>query len=74
MSLARGSVGSRFRITGVQPGGALARRLMEMGLVEGMEVVLVRRAPLGDPLQIRVGDYDLSLRASDAELVDVDAV
>jgi len=47
---------------------------MEMGLVEGTEVQVVRRAPFGDPLQIRVGDYDLSLRTSEAELIDVTRV
>ena len=46
---------------------------MEMGLIEGTEVQVIRRAPLGDPLHVRVGDYELSLRASEAELIDVDA-
>jgi ferrous iron transport protein A len=47
---------------------------MEMGLVEGAEVRVVRRAPLGDPMQVRVGDYDLSLRASEARLIGVAAL
>jgi Fe2+ transport system protein FeoA len=47
---------------------------MEMGLVEGAEVELVRRAPLGDPLQLRLGDYDLSIRSADADLIDVATV
>jgi ferrous iron transport protein A len=46
---------------------------MEFGLIEGAEVELVRRAPLGDPLLIRLGDFDLSLRTSEAALIDVDA-
>lgn len=47
---------------------------MELGVIEGAEVQVVRRAPLGDPLQVRVGDFDLSLRHSDAELIDVSEI
>lgn len=47
---------------------------MEMGLIEGAEIELVRRAPLGDPLQVRLGDYEMSLRASEAELIEVAAI
>jgi len=62
------------RVTRVQSGTDLGLRLMEMGMVEGALVRVIRRAPLGDPLQIRLGDYELSLRSTEAELVDVDAV
>jgi len=44
---------------------------MEMGLIAGAEVEVIGRAPLGDPLQVRVGDYMLSLRTSDAENIDI---
>ena len=71
MSLARARLGTRLRITGVRHGNALSYRLMEMGLIDGAEVQVLGRAPLGDPLQLRLGDYDLSLRASEAELIDV---
>jgi ferrous iron transport protein A len=74
MSLARVAPGTRLRVTRVRPGGRLTHRLMEMGLVEGAEVELVRRAPLGDPLQLRLGDYDLSIRSADADLIDVATV
>ena len=46
-------------------------RLMEMGLFEGSQVTLLRRAPMGDPLEIQVGDYRLSLRKDEAALVRV---
>jgi ferrous iron transport protein A len=46
---------------------------MEMGLIEGKEVQVVGRAPLGDPMRLRLGDYELSLRASEAALIDVAA-
>jgi ferrous iron transport protein A len=46
-------------------------RLMEMGLFEGSKVTVLRRAPLGDPMEIQVGDYRLSLRREEAALVDI---
>jgi ferrous iron transport protein A len=63
--------GTRVRVTGVRAGGPLTYRLMEMGFVAGAEVQFVRRAPLGDPLHIRLGDCELSLRAADAAWIDV---
>ena len=71
MSLARVPLERVVRVTGVRSGGLLSHRLMEMGLIEGAEVQVLRRAPLGDPLHLRLGDYELSLRSSEAELVDV---
>ena len=46
-------------------------RLMEMGLFEGSQVTLLRRAPMGDPLEVQVGDYRLSLRKDEAALVRI---
>ena len=74
MSLARVPLSQMVRVTGIRPGGCLSHRLMEMGLVEGTEVQIVRRAPLGDPLHVRLGDCELSMRCSDAELVEVTAL
>lgn len=74
MSLALVRLGARCRVIGVRSGNPLSYRLMEMGLIEGAEVQVVRRAPLGDPMHLRLGDYDLSLRTSEAELIDVAAL
>lgn len=71
MSLDLAKPGTRFRVTGVRTDNPLSRRLMEMGLIRGAEVQVLRRAPLGDPLQLRVGDYELSLRSTEAALLDV---
>ncbi len=49
----------------------MSYRLMEMGLIEGAQVEVVGRAPLGDPLHLRLGDYELSLRSEEASLVEV---
>ena len=73
MSLASLATGACGRVTQIHPSCRLAHRLMEMGLVEGARVQLVRRAPLGDPLQIRLGDYQLSIRTADADLIGVSA-
>lgn len=71
MSLASVPNRSSVRITGVRPTGPTSYRLMELGLIEGAEVQVLRRAPLGDPLHVRVGDYQLSLRVADADQIDV---
>lgn len=71
MSLATTPLSQSVLVTGVRMGSANGLRLMELGLIEGARVEVVGRAPLGDPLRVRLGDYELSLRCSDAELVDV---
>ncbi|MFQ5805607.1 MAG: ferrous iron transport protein A [Phycisphaerae bacterium] len=71
MSLAQAPLSRPVRITGIRSGGQLTYRLMEMGLIEGAQVEVLGRAPLGDPLHLRLGDYELSLRREEAELVDI---
>ena len=51
--------------------GSRLQRLLEMGLFEGMPVTMVRRAPMGDPLEIKLTDCHLSLREADAALIEV---
>lgn len=52
--------------------GAVRRRFMDMGLVSGAEVEIIRYAPLGDPIEIKVKDYFLSVRKEDAENIEVE--
>jgi len=52
--------------------GASRRRFMDMGLVSGTEVVIIRYAPLGDPIELKVKDYFLSVRKEDAEHIEVE--
>ncbi len=52
--------------------GALKRRIMDMGLTKGTEVFVRKVAPLGDPLELTVRGYELSLRKADAELIEVE--
>lgn len=63
--------GRRARVTAVRGSGAVARRLMEMGVVPGAPVRVIKAAPLGDPLEVRVRNYHLALRRSEARTVSV---
>jgi len=65
------SVGQRARIDAVEGDDALTQRLREMGLLEGDEIAVVSFAPLGDPMEIRLNDYHLSLRKREADRVVV---
>lgn len=65
--------GQRAVVCGLDHEAGVAVRLMEMGLFEGVAVTVLRRAPLGDPLEVQVGDYRLSLRRDDARHVRVEA-
>ena len=62
---------TRARVVAVRGTGAVARRLMEMGVVPGAPVSVVRAAPLGDPLEVRVRNYHLALRRSEAQTIEV---
>ncbi len=52
--------------------GALKRRIMDMGITKGTEVMIRKVAPLGDPIEVYVRGYELSLRKADAELIEVE--
>ena len=62
----------RCRVVDVRGVNGVSQRLMEMGLVEGSVIEVLRLAPLGDPMEIRLQGYRLSLRKSEAELVEVE--
>jgi ferrous iron transport protein A len=64
--------GERARVRSVGGDAEAARRLMDMGLVRGTPVEVVRRAPLGDPLEVRVRGFMLTLRAAEAAHVEVE--
>jgi ferrous iron transport protein A len=64
-------IGQRACIEAIEGHDALVQRLMEMGLLEGEEVEVVGFAPLGDPMEIRLQDYRLSLRRQEAARVTV---
>lgn len=71
MTLDRTPFGVRARIVSVAGDGAVALRLMQMGVVPGAAVSVVKSAPLGDPIQVRIRDYDLALRRIEAQTITV---
>ena len=72
MTLDELTQGDQARVTGVGGGDDISLRLLEMGLTPGAVVRLLGTAPLGDPLELEVRGYRLSLRRSEAARVDVD--
>ena len=62
----------RARVREVSGRGAMSVRLLEMGFVPGAEVTLIKRAPLGDPLELRLRGYHVSLRRAEARLIAID--
>lgn len=64
-------VGEHATIKKLHGEGALRRRIMDMGLTSGTEVYVRKVAPLGDPMELTVRGYELSVRRGDAELIEV---
>jgi ferrous iron transport protein A len=64
--------GQAVRVVRVNGTGAVKRRLMDMGITKGAEVTVRKAAPLGDPLELTVRGYELSLRKADAAMVEVE--
>ena len=65
-------VGRRVRVVKVRGEGAVKRRIMDMGITKGVEIYVRKVAPLGDPVEINVRGYELSLRKADAEMIEVE--
>ena len=65
-------VGQTCTVKRVHGEGALRRRIMDMGITKGVEIYVRNVAPLGDPIEITVRDYELSVRKNDAELIEVE--
>ncbi len=63
--------GQTVTVTKLNGSGALKRRIMEMGITKGIKVYVRKVAPLGDPIEVTVRDYELSLRKADAETIEV---
>ena len=65
-------VGSTVKVKKLHGEGAVKRRIMDMGLTKGVEVYVRKVAPLGDPIEVTVRGYELSLRKADAEMIEVE--
>jgi len=64
--------GNRVIVTKIGGVGPIKRRIMEMGITKGTEIFVRKVAPLGDPMELSVRGYELSLRRADAELIEVE--
>ena len=64
-------VGGHAKVVKLHGEGALRRRIMDMGITKGVEIYVRKAAPLGDPIEIMVRGYELSLRKADAEMVEI---
>ena len=64
-------VGETVTVVKLHGEGALKRRIMDMGVTKGTEIYIRKVAPLGDPLELTVRGYELSIRRADAELIEV---
>ena len=71
MTLRDVSVGQTVKVTRLNGDGPVKRRIMDMGITKGVEVYVREVAPLGDPVEITVRGYELSLRKADAEMIEV---
>lgn len=65
-------IGETAKVVKLSGEGAVRRRIMDMGITKGVEVYVRKVAPLGDPIEIRVRGYELSLRKADAENIEVE--
>ena len=65
-------VGSTAKVVKIHGEGAVKRRIMDMGITRGVEIYVRKVAPLGDPIEITVRGYELSLRKADAENIEVE--
>ena len=63
-------IGSTAKVVKLHGEGAIKKRIMDMGITKGVEIYVRKVAPLGDPVEIMVRGYELSLRKADAELVE----
>ena len=65
-------IGETVKVVNLHGEGAVKRRIMDMGITKGVEVYVRKVAPLGDPVEVTVRNYELSLRKADAEMVEVE--
>ena len=71
-TLKAAKVGDTVRVVKLHGEGAVKRRIMDMGLTKGAEVHIRKVAPLGDPVEITVRGYELSIRKADAEMIEIE--
>lgn len=71
-TLKEAKVGTTVKVKALRGEGATKRRILDMGITKGTELTIRKVAPLGDPIEITIRGYELSLRKADAEFIDVE--
>lgn len=71
MTLKETKTGQTVKVVKLNGEGAVKRRIMDMGITKGVEIYVRKVAPLGDPVEVTVRGYELSVRKADAEMVEV---
>ena len=74
MTLKDAKVGQTVRVVKLTGAGPVKRRIMDMGITKGQAIEVVRVAPLGDPMEVTVRGYELSVRKADAQMIEVEEV
>ena len=69
-TLREAKIGETVTVERIHGEGALKRRIMDMGITKGVQIYVRKVAPLGDPIEVTVRDYELSLRKADAEMIE----
>lgn len=72
MTLKQARVGQTVKVVKLEGAGAVKRRIMDMGITKGEEIYVRKVAPLGDPVEITIRGYELSLRKADADMIVVE--
>lgn len=65
-------IGATAKVVKLHGEGALKRRIMDMGITKGVEIYVRKAAPLGDPIEVTVRGYELSLRKADAQMIEIE--
>ncbi len=71
-TLRQAKIGQTVQVVRLHGEGAVKRRIMDMGITKGVQVYLRKVAPLGDPVEVTVRGYELSLRKADAEMIEIE--
>ena len=71
-TLKEAAVGTTVKVLKIRGEGAIKRRIMDMGITKGIEVHIRKVAPLGDPIEVTVRGYELSIRKADADMIEVE--
>ncbi len=71
-TLRNAAIGETVKVVKLYGEGAVKRRIMDMGITKGVEIYVRKAAPFGDPIEVTVRGYELSLRKADAEMIEVE--